>query len=378
MGTDSDAQSPVTLRTALRPGDLGEVVRLHGTSYARERGFDPTFEAYVAAPLAEFVRRGAARERLWLAEQGGRLVGCVAVVAAGPQAAQLRWLLVDAPARGRGLGRRLLHEALAFCRACGYAEVLLWTESALTAAARLYRAAGFRQTEERPGRLWGVELVEQKFELRLGDGEGASGVMTHQEALEVLAARRGRHVVITTHGSVDPWVSLSDTALDFAYVPASMGQAPALGLGLALAQPGRGVVVVCGDGHLLMNLGCLVTIAAHPTALYLVVMDNGVYEVTGGQPTPGAGRTDFAGLARTAGVRRVYACATAAAWRAVAGEALSGPGPVVVWLRVAARAGQRAPSAMRPMAEQLARLRGALHGGEAAPEVPGGGPPRSP
>jgi ribosomal protein S18 acetylase RimI-like enzyme len=162
-------QSPagIELRTDLRPGDLGAVVSLHGITYARERGFGPTFEAYVAAPLAEFVRRGAGRERLWLAEQGARLVGCVAIVASAPRTAQLRCFLVEPAARGRGLGTRLLNEALAFCRACGYADVILWTESALTAAARLYRAAGFRKTEERPGRVWGVGLVEEKYELRL-------------------------------------------------------------------------------------------------------------------------------------------------------------------------------------------------------------------
>jgi GNAT superfamily N-acetyltransferase len=184
--------------------------------------------------------------------------------------------------------------------------------------------------------------------------------MTHREALEALAASRGRHVVLTTHGSVDFWVSLSDTPLDFAYVPASMGQGPALGLGLALAQSRHGVVVVSGDGHLLMNLGCLVTLADHPADVFLIVMDNGVYEVTGGQPTPGAGRTDFAGLARAAGIRRVYACKTAEDWRGLAAEALSGRGPVVIWLEVEARPDQRAPTAMRPMPEQIARLRHAL------------------
>ena len=187
--------------------------------------------------------------------------------------------------------------------------------------------------------------------------------MTHPEALEVLAARRGQQIVITTHGSVDLWVSLSDTALDLSYVPASMGQGPALGLGLALARPGRGVVVVSGDGSLLMNLGCLVTLAAHPADLYLVVIDNGVYEVTGGQPTPGSGRLDFAGLARVAGLGRVYSCQAVEEWRQAAPEALSGPGPVVVWLKVAARPGQRAPVAMRPMAEQVARLRQLLSDG---------------
>jgi sulfopyruvate decarboxylase subunit beta len=181
--------------------------------------------------------------------------------------------------------------------------------------------------------------------------------MTHCEAMEVLATCRGQHVVITTHGSVDLWASLSDTALDLAYVPASMGQAPALGLGLALAQSRHGVVVVCGDGHLLMNLGCLVTLATSPANLFLIVIDNGVYEVTGGQPTPGAGRTDFAGLAHASGIQRVYSCRAADEWREIAAETLSGPGPVVVWLKVDARPGQRAPAAMRPMAEQLARLR---------------------
>jgi GNAT superfamily N-acetyltransferase len=158
----------ITLRTELRPGDVGAVVYLHGITYARERGFGPTFEAYVAGPLAEFVRRGSGRERLWLAEQGAGLVGCVAIVAAAPETAQLRWFLVEPASRGRGLGKRLLNEALAFCRECGYADVILWTESVLTAAARLYRAAGFRKTEERPGRLWGVDLVEEKYELTLG------------------------------------------------------------------------------------------------------------------------------------------------------------------------------------------------------------------
>src|SRR5689334_3231052 len=98
--------------------------------------------------------------------------------------------------------------------------------------------------------------------------------MTHLEALEVLAARRGRHLVLTTHGSVDLWVSLSDTPLDFSYLPAAMGQGPGLGLGLALAQDRHGVVVVTGDGSVLMNLGCLVSLASHPADLFLIIVDN--------------------------------------------------------------------------------------------------------
>lgn len=157
----------ITVRTTLRPGDLGSIVHLHGTLYAREHGFDATFEAYVAGPLAEFVRSGSDRERLWIAERGGQIVGCVAIVTASPETAQLRWFLVDPGARGAGLGRRLLDEAIRFAERCGYRHVILWTVSALTAAAHLYRSAGFQQTEEKPGRMWGVEVVEEKYELDL-------------------------------------------------------------------------------------------------------------------------------------------------------------------------------------------------------------------
>jgi GNAT superfamily N-acetyltransferase len=157
----------ITIRSDLRPGDLGMIVYLHGVHYAQERGFDPTFEAYVAGPLAQAVSAGSPRDRIWIAEREGRMVGCVAIVAASLQTAQLRWLLVDPAARGEGLGKRLLNEALAFCRECGHTEVILWTESALKIAASLYQSAGFRKTEEKPGRVWGVDLIEEKYELRL-------------------------------------------------------------------------------------------------------------------------------------------------------------------------------------------------------------------
>jgi thiamine pyrophosphate-dependent acetolactate synthase large subunit-like protein len=185
-------------------------------------------------------------------------------------------------------------------------------------------------------------------------------MMTLRQALEVVAAHRGQRVVITTMSPISVWPSLSDTPLDFAYIPSAMGQAPALGLGLALAQPGRGVIVVNGDGCTLMNLGSLVTLAHHPAEVYLLIIDNGLYEVTGGQATAGAGHTDFAGLAHAAGVRRAYAFDTADAWRAGAAEALAGPGPVVVSLAVEGRRGQKTPRPPRPMAEQIERLRRAL------------------
>ncbi len=144
-------------------------------------------------------------------------------------------------------------------------------------------------------------------------------MMSQRAVLEVLARHRSDQVVLTTMSSIAIWQELSDSPLDFPYVPSAMGQAPPLGLGLALAlapganapgSPGRqppekdrGVVVVNGDGCTLMNLGCLVTLAQYPAQIYLLILDNGLYEVTGGQETPGSRRTDFAGLARAAGIQ---------------------------------------------------------------------------
>jgi thiamine pyrophosphate-dependent acetolactate synthase large subunit-like protein len=185
-------------------------------------------------------------------------------------------------------------------------------------------------------------------------------MMTLREALEVLAANRRQSIVITTMSPIAPWHQLSDTPLDFAYIPSAMGQAPPLGLGLALAQPERGVIVVNGDGCMLMNLGSLVTMAHHPANVYLLIIDNGQYEVTGGQPTAGAGHTDFVGLARAAGIHRVYSFDKVGTWRAGAPEALSGNGPVVIWLKVEPKKGEKTPAPPRPMGEQIGRLRNAL------------------
>lgn len=183
--------------------------------------------------------------------------------------------------------------------------------------------------------------------------------MTHREVLEVLATDRGDQAVITTMGSVAVWPALSDTPLDFAYIPSSMGQGISLGLGLALAQS-RGVVVVSGDGSLLMNLGSLVTVAHHPAQLTVLLIDNGLYEVTGGQDVAGSGRTDFAGLARAAGIARVFVFSELSAWKAGASEALKGPGPTFVWLKVTGERGKSTPAPPRPMKDQIARLTGAL------------------
>jgi GNAT superfamily N-acetyltransferase len=175
MTVRGDQQTAV--RHHLRPGDLGRVTALHGDLYAAEYGFDHTFEAYVAETLAEFGRTAPPGPgRLWLAEQDDRLVGSIGIVGRDGGAAQLRWLLLHPDARGRGQGRRLVDDALAYCRAEGYRGVFLWTVHVLTDAARLYVAAGFRMTEEKPlATLWGKRLNEQRYDLTLRERASDAG-----------------------------------------------------------------------------------------------------------------------------------------------------------------------------------------------------------
>lgn len=187
-------------------------------------------------------------------------------------------------------------------------------------------------------------------------------LMTQRQALEVLLPHRGDRIVVTTMSSAGIWPQISSSPLDFCYIPSAMGHAPGLGLGLALSQNKRGVIVINGDGCMLMSLGSLVTLAQNPANVYLLIFDNGLYEVTGGQKVAGAGRTNFAAIANGAGISRVYACETLDAWQNSAEEALSGPGPVVICLKVEGRLGQKTPKPPRPIREQIESLRFALAG----------------
>jgi len=157
--------SDIDIRHVLAPGDLGMVVYLHGVIYAREYGLDTGFEPYVAKPLAEFASGGEGR--LWIAAKGERVVGSIAIVDAEPGVGQLRWFLVAPEVRGRGLGRRLLDEALAYSRQRGLSRLFLWSFSDLATALSLYRQAGFATTLERKGPLWGAERTEVRMELAL-------------------------------------------------------------------------------------------------------------------------------------------------------------------------------------------------------------------
>lgn len=162
-----DAPAPVRLRPP-RPGDLGWVVHRHGALYAEEYGYDEDFEALVAEIVARFVQHyDRKRERCWIAERDGEIVGCVFLVKQSATVAKLRLLLVEPTARGAGLGGRLVSECVRFAREAGYRKITLWTQSELAAARRVYRAAGFRLVHKERHSSFGKDLVAETWDLEL-------------------------------------------------------------------------------------------------------------------------------------------------------------------------------------------------------------------
>ena len=150
------------------PGDLGLVVQQQALLYSREYGWDWNFEALLAEIVARFAREFIpGKERCWIAERDGVMVGSVFVVRQDDETAKLRMLYVDAAARGLGLGRRLVDECLEFARAAGYRRMVLWTNAGLDAARRIYEAVGFQLLEEERHHSFGKDLVGQNWGLDL-------------------------------------------------------------------------------------------------------------------------------------------------------------------------------------------------------------------
>lgn len=152
----------------LEPGDPGWVIGRHGALYAREEGYDLSFEALVAEILAGYLtRHDPACERAWIAERDGRRLGCIFCVKVDAETAKLRLFLVEPEARGLGLGKRLLRACMAYAKAKGYRRMVLWTHESHRAACALYAAHGWRMVEQTPTEAFGQKVVDQTWEIAL-------------------------------------------------------------------------------------------------------------------------------------------------------------------------------------------------------------------
>jgi DNA-binding MarR family transcriptional regulator/predicted GNAT family N-acyltransferase len=165
----SDGPTPPAVIRPPEEGDLGWVIERHGALYAQEYGWDASFEHFVVRIMAEYVEAGDdGRRGAWIADMGGRRVGCIFCTPLHATVAQLRLFLVEPAARGQGLGSRLVDECMRFARRAGYERVTLWTYDVLADARRIYQRAGFVVASERPELRFGRQLVGQRWECDLG------------------------------------------------------------------------------------------------------------------------------------------------------------------------------------------------------------------
>jgi DNA-binding MarR family transcriptional regulator/GNAT superfamily N-acetyltransferase len=166
-GPKPEAKTPYLVRPH-KPGDMGWIVYLHGALYYREYGWDERFEALVAEIAAKFIQHfDPKRERCWIAEKDGAVVGSVFLVKQSDEVAKLRLLLVDPAARGLGIGQRLVAECIDFARQAGYRMITLWTQDVLRAAQHIYMKAGFQLAREESHCAFGIPMMGQIWELTL-------------------------------------------------------------------------------------------------------------------------------------------------------------------------------------------------------------------
>ena len=153
-----------------RSGDMGWIVHRQAVLYHSEFGWNEEYEMLTMRILADFLEGfDPRRERCWIAERDGAVVGSVFVVKHPERegVARLRMLYVEASARGLGIGARLVRECTGFAREAGYHTLTLWTNSVLVSARRLYQAEGYRLTSETPHHMFGKDLVAQTWDLTL-------------------------------------------------------------------------------------------------------------------------------------------------------------------------------------------------------------------
>lgn len=167
-GNPSADEEKISIRSELRPGDVGYLIHLHGWIYAEECGYNHVFEGYVCKTFyAFFENYDPDKDRFWFAEANGQMVGAIAIVGHSPEKAQLRWFILHPEYRGKGLGKKLLKEAIQYGREKGYGHIFLETTDDQEAAIHMYKKAGFKKTAEHENQAWGVKHVEQTYVLDL-------------------------------------------------------------------------------------------------------------------------------------------------------------------------------------------------------------------
>lgn len=154
------------IRNTLEPGDLGQVAALHGKVYSEEHDLGIGFEAYVMESLLEFYRSyNLNRDKVWVVESEGKLVGFVLLMHRPANRAQLRYFILAKEFRGFGIGSKLMKEWMEFYQDRNYDAAYLYTTAGLDAAASLYVRMGFRKISEMKSRNFGLPLLEQYYEL---------------------------------------------------------------------------------------------------------------------------------------------------------------------------------------------------------------------
>ena len=167
LGARPEARAPYMLRPH-QPGDIGWVIHRHGVLYAQEYGWDETCEALVAEVAASFIKNfDPKKERCWIAEKDGEIVGSAFLVKKSATVAKIRLVYVEPKARGLGIGARLTAECERFARQAGYRKIVLWTNSILHAARRIYEKAGFKLIASEPHHSFGHDLVGETWEKTL-------------------------------------------------------------------------------------------------------------------------------------------------------------------------------------------------------------------
>jgi GNAT superfamily N-acetyltransferase len=161
-------EAGISVNHNFEPGDLGQLILIHGVQNYQDYGFSPVHEAYCARIAGDFMlNETPGRSKAWLAKKDNQVVGSVLICELPGDIAQLRLLFADKSIRGSGLGRWLVQDSVQYCREAGFRKVFLWTVDGLGRAISIYRSIGFEQTEEKIQLAWGRESRELRFDLEL-------------------------------------------------------------------------------------------------------------------------------------------------------------------------------------------------------------------